>query len=188
METNMADYFTLTVVQHTIPDADMTPLERLLLSQIFQSKRHGEGWYFFAEQSPADMIWVNRVDLEEALASSPDTDSTTHACVAEQLANADHEAAEIELDFSVTSWEPLFQDIVKRSKTLTHVSVVMAFTCGKMRPDGFGGMAILITRDVILGKSTNDLLEDFFVEAGLDKLEAPDAKASDAVQAAGVKV
>jgi hypothetical protein len=36
-----------------------------------------------------------------------------------------------------------------------------------MRPDGFGGMAVLITADAIVGKSTSDLLEDFLVEAGL---------------------
>ena len=34
----MADYFEQTVVQQTIPDADMTALERLLLSHIFQSE------------------------------------------------------------------------------------------------------------------------------------------------------
>jgi hypothetical protein len=33
-----------------------------------------------------------------------------------------------------------------------------------MRPDGFGGMAVLITEDTILGKSTNDILEDFLAE------------------------
>jgi len=38
-----------------------------------------------------------------------------------------------------------------------------------MRPDGFGGMAILITPDTIIGKSTNDLIEDFLAEAGLDE-------------------
>ena len=37
-----------------------------------------------------------------------------------------------------------------------------------MRPDGFGGMAVLITSDAIVGKSTNDILEDFLAEAGLD--------------------
>jgi hypothetical protein len=33
-----------------------------------------------------------------------------------------------------------------------------------MRPDGFGGMAVLITADAILGKSTDDILEDFLAE------------------------
>ena len=45
----MADYFEQTVVQQTIPTADMTPLERLLLSRIFECEPDGDGWYFFAE-------------------------------------------------------------------------------------------------------------------------------------------
>jgi hypothetical protein len=30
-----------------------------------------------------------------------------------------------------------------------------------MRPDGFGGMVVVISASAILGKSTNDLLEEF---------------------------
>ena len=161
----MADYFEHTVVQQTIPNADMTPLERLLLSRILQCEPDGDGCYFFAEQSPSTMIFATRAELEAALASSPDVESAAHLYVTEQIAFVDADAPEIDLDLSGTSWEFFFQDIVKRSKTLTYVSVVAAFTCSRMRPDGFGGMAVLITRDAIVGKSTNDLLEDFLAEA-----------------------
>ena len=40
-------------------------------------------------------------------------------------------------------------------------------------------MAVLITRDAIVGKSTNDMLDDFLAEAGLDGRDAPGAEASD---------
>ncbi len=60
------------------------------------------------------------------------------------------------------------QDIVRRSTTLRYVTAVSSFSCSKMRPDGFGGMAVLITADRIVGKSTSDILEDFLAEAGLD--------------------
>jgi hypothetical protein len=183
METAMANYYEQTVVQPTIPDADMTPLEQLLLSRIFQFEMEGDGWYFFAEEHPTEVVGAIRDELERALASLPDTDSTLHRCVAEQLADADSDATEVRLDFTGTSWEPFFQDIVKRSKTLRYVTVISAFTCSKMRPDGFGGMAILITRDAILGKSTSDILDDFLVEAGLAGDEVLDAKASDAAPA-----
>jgi len=175
----MADYFEQTVVQQTIPTADMTPLERLLLSRIFECEHDGDGWYFFAEQSPSTTIFATRAELEAALLSSPDIASAAHLYVTEQLAAAAADATEIDLDLSGTSWEFFFQDIVKRSTTLTYVSVVAAFTCSKMRPDGFGGMAILITRDAIVGKSTNDLLADFLAEAGLDGGETPEAEVSD---------
>lgn len=173
----MADYFEQTVVQQTIPDADMTALERLLLSHIFQSEPDGKGWYFFAEESPATMIVVSRTELDAALASSPDVDSAAHTYVIEQVVNVDADNDEIDLDLSGTSWEFFLQDIVKRSRTLNYITVVSAFTCSKMRSDGFGGMAVLITPDAIVGKSTNDLLEDLLSEAGLEGGDAtvPDA-------------
>jgi hypothetical protein len=34
-----------------------------------------------------------------------------------------------------------------------------------MLPDGFGGMAVLITASDVMGKSTNDIVEDFLNEA-----------------------
>jgi hypothetical protein len=40
-------------------------------------------------------------------------------------------------------------------------------------------MAVLITPDAIVGKSTNDLLEDFLAEAGLDDGQAPEAEIPD---------
>ncbi|WP_161491263.1 MULTISPECIES: hypothetical protein [Bradyrhizobium] len=48
----MPDYYAATVVQQTIPEVDMTPLERLLLSRIFDAERDGEGWYFFPRSVP----------------------------------------------------------------------------------------------------------------------------------------
>ena len=175
----MADYFEQTVIQQTIPDADMTPLERLLLSRIFGCEPDHDGWYFFAEESPSTMIFATRAELEAALGAAPDPDSVAHRYVAEQLAELDPGDTEVELDLSGTSCEFFLQDIVKRSKTLRYVSVVAAFTCSKMRPDGFGGMAILITPDTIVGKSTNDLIEDFLAEAGLDDSDTADMERSD---------
>jgi hypothetical protein len=164
----MADYFEQTVVQQSIPETDMTPLERLLLSRIFQSERDGEAWSFFAEHNPCTMVHATRVELVEALASSPDHDSAAHRYVAERFVAVSADTAEIDLDLSGTSWEFFLRDVVKRSQTLSYISVVAAFTCTRMRPDGFGGMAVLITADAVRGKSTNDLIEEFLSDAGLD--------------------
>lgn len=168
----MADYYQRAVVHQIIPDADMTPLERLLLRKIFQSERVNEGWYFFAEDNPAVVITVQRADLDQALAASSDNESAAYSCVIEQVESAEPGANEIELDLSGDAWEDfIFQDIVKRSKTLRYVTIVAAFTCSKMRSEGFGGMAILITPDAIVGKSTGDVLQDLLSEAGLDNAE-----------------
>ncbi len=162
----MADYFTPTVIQPTIPVADITPLERLLLSHIFNAEADGEGLYFYADEGPSDMIWLDRAPIEAALAQSPPTiDSTAATLVAKQLAREPADNVEIEFDLSGTSWEFIFQDIVRRSATLRYVTAVSAFTCSRMRPDGFGGMAVLITASAVIGKSTSDIIADFLNEA-----------------------
>ena len=149
----MADYYAPTVVQPTIPNADMTPLELLLLSNIFDAEPDGDGWYFSAYERPADMIWLSRIELESALAESSNFESKANTHIEKYLADSPEGEVEIELDLSITSWEFIFQSIVRRSATLTYITAVTSFTCSKMRPDGFGGMAVLITADVIKGKA-----------------------------------
>ncbi|HEX3417890.1 MAG TPA: hypothetical protein VHT21_16020 [Stellaceae bacterium] len=159
----MADYFTPTVIQPTIPVADITPLERLLLSHIFNAEPDGEGLYFYADEGPCDMICLDRAPIETALAQS--VQSTATSFVSEQLARVPADNVEIELDCSDMVWESIFQDIVRRSTGLRYVTAVSAFTCSRMRPDGFGGMAVLITPTAVMGKSTSDIVEDFLNEA-----------------------
>ena len=161
----MADYYTPTVVQPTIPNVDITPLERLLLTQVFSAEPDGDGLYFFSEDGPSDMLLVNRAELDAAVASSQYAGaSVANTYVKEHLEKLSADEKEVDLDLSGTSWEIFFQDIVRRSSTLQHITVVSSFYCSKMRPDGFGGMASLITANFIKGKSTGDMLSDFLDE------------------------
>ena len=161
----MADYYTPTVIQQAIPDADMTPLELLLLSHIFDAERGGDGWYFFSEQGPADMLSIERVELEAALAASEHAGvGSANSFVREHLPDPQTIGPlppHLDLDLSTTSWEFIAQDIVKRSATLAYITAVSSFTCSKMRADGFGGAVVLISANEIMGKSTSDILEDF---------------------------
>ncbi|WP_245257492.1 hypothetical protein [Methylocapsa acidiphila] len=142
----------------------MTPLERLVLSLIFDAEPDGEAVYFHTSLGPTDAIGLSIDELRAAFDASAGIDSTATTYIAERVAVASTDDTEIEIDFSGTSWEFIFQDIVRRSSTLRYVTAVSSFTCSKMRPDGFGGMAVLITADAIVGKSTNDILEDFLAE------------------------
>jgi len=161
----MADYHSPTVVQPTIPNTDMTALEHLLLTHIFESAPDGDGLYFFAETSPNTQIELPIETIRSALADSDGVPSEAVAFVREQLKEAGDDDEYVDLDLSQISFEFLFQGIVKRSATLDHVTIVTSFTCTKMGPDGFGGMAVLITADAIKGKSTEDILGDFLDEA-----------------------
>jgi len=164
----MADYYSPTIIQPTIPLAAMTPLERLVLSQVFSAWADGDGLYFYAEETPADVLTLSRAELKAALAASDGSSGAIHAYAADRLAQTPAAECEIELDLtSDIGWERIFQNIVSQSPTLRYVAAISAFTCSRMRPDGFGGMAVLITAEAIMAKSTSDLLEEFFAAAGL---------------------
>lgn len=156
----MADYFSPTVVQPSIPLAAMTPLERLLLSQIFSSEADGDGVFFYAEQGINDMPAYPADEVRAALAASGDIESPAADIVRAELAKLDADAAYLQLDMTDTSWESIFQGIVQRAPLLAYVSVVSSWTCTKMRPDGFGGMAVLITADDIMVRSTESMLDE----------------------------
>lgn len=165
LEVLVASYFSPTVVQPTIPNADMTALERLLLTHIFDSEPDRDGLYFFTETSPNNQVELPIEAVREALSEAEGVASEAAAFVREQFKDVRDDVDYVDIDLSQTSFEFIFQEIVKRSPTLDHVTIVSSFTCSKMRPDGFGGMAVLVTADAIKGKSTEDILGDFLDEA-----------------------
>ena len=156
----MADYFSPTVIPEIIPNADMTKLELLLLSHIFDAAPDGDGTYFHSWQGPSDLIWVDRAELTAALDAACGSDSQVRGYVEEKLKNATSGDDIIDLDMSGVSWEVILQDIVRRSTKLRYITVTTAFTCSKMRADGFGGMALFITADAIKACSTTEFLSD----------------------------
>lgn len=160
----MADYFSPTVIQPAIPVASMTPLERLLLTHVFQTKPQGDNLYFFADEKPASMLWLDRGPVEAAFASSEaPAENWANCAIRQQLTALPPDNVEIEFPIS-NGWQYILQDIVRRSPTLPYVTVVSSFTCSTMQPDGFGGEAVLITADYVLSKSTDNIITDFLAE------------------------
>jgi hypothetical protein len=158
----MADYFSPTVVQPNIPLADMTPLEQLLLRRIFSCDDQGDNIYFFAEQGANDLPVYPIGDVRTALVASEDIPSATADIVRAELAKLVPDAGyfEIETTDAKTSWEAIFQDVVRRSSALSYVVVVSSWTCTKMLSDGFGGMAIVITADEVMVRSTDSMIDE----------------------------
>jgi hypothetical protein len=156
----MADYYSPTVIPEIISNEDMTKLELLLLSHIFDAESDGDGSYFHSWQGPSDLIWINRAELTAELDAARGSDSQVHSYVEEKLKNATSDDDSVELDMSGVSWEVILQDLVRRSTRLRYITVTTAFTCSKMRADGFGGMALFITADAIKACSTTEFLSD----------------------------
>lgn len=152
----MTDYFAQTVIPHIIPHADMTPLERLILTHMFSAAPEGDGLYLFSEDGPCDVLELHTRDLKAAFEQSPRSGSRLHSYLAGRIRTP---GRRIELDLTGTSWEFFLQDIVRRSRTLTYLSVITSFTCTKMRPDGFGGAATFITARAMKYMSTSAFLE-----------------------------
>lgn len=165
----MADYHTPTVVTPPLPERDITPLERLVLGLSFDAETDGEGRvYFHSECGPSSVITLPVDDLRSAhSASCEQAHSTIAQKVTELLARhdaGDDQPDEIDIDLSEadSDWPLILQDIVRRSAAVDEIVVTAAFTCSRMRPDGFGGSVMLITPEAILYRSTSDMLEEMW--------------------------
>ncbi len=161
----MADYYTPTVVEPMIPLTAMLPIERLFLAQVFSEEVDGETAYYCSDDGTSDLIYLDAEAVRSALnAASAETSSLARKLIDEQP-DAILGDEEIELDDCGDLWADVLQDIVRRSPDLDHLTVTMAFTCSKMRPDGFGGLAMLITASSIRSESTHTLFDRFYKEA-----------------------
>lgn len=180
----MADYHSPTVVQPNIPAADVTPLERLILGLVFDTESDEDGLYLYSWCGPCDIVTLSADDLRSALEASREQSQSSigkhiEALLARRDAEADDDPPDdIDVDLTAcdSGWGGMLQDIVRRSTTIDEIIVTTAFTCTKMRPDGFGGSVMLITADAIRYRSTIDILEELSNEA---------AKASSAAQPPG---
>ena len=168
----MADYHSPTVVQPDIPAVDMTPLERLILDLVFDVENSEGRIYYHSWCGPSDVVTSSVDDLRTAWAASRDHgQSSIGDHVTGLLSRYDKDCNDPPDDIDVdltdpdVGWDRIFQDIVRRSATIDAIVVTTAFTCTKMRPDGFGGSVMLITADAIRYRSTTDILEEFRIEA-----------------------
>ena len=161
----MADYYTHTVLHQDLPLTDITPLEKLVLGAVFEIREHDDKLSCFAWENVNDVPSLSATAARTALARANGQASRLNDLVAKKIEDVAADAETFDLDLSVEGYEFILQDIVRRSATLTHVSLAAAFTCSKMRPGGFGGMVTLITPDEILSESTDGLLERWLAYA-----------------------
>ncbi|MBL0916874.1 MAG: hypothetical protein IBJ13_15640 [Sphingopyxis sp.] len=158
----MADYHSPTIVRPDIPRSAMTLLEHRLLIGMFSHEGSEDAVYFFAENYVNDLLHlpIREIACLTEADPRPQPDSYAARAVREALERLDSTEEELALDMSVIGYEDIFQDIVKRCDTLDDIEVVAAWTCTRMRPDGFGGMATLITADAIETMSTASFLDE----------------------------
>lgn len=153
----MADYYFPTVVRPEIPFDAVTDLEHAVLTQIFEHERLEDGIYFYSSDGVSSTAWLPRADAKEHLEREPGSSSRLADLVRTQLAESGADEVTVEIDLSDLGEDGIFQDIVRRCDSLDHVTITLAWTCSKMRPDGFGGGISVITADHILSGNMNRL-------------------------------
>lgn len=150
----MADYHSPTVVRPSIPADAITPLELTLLTSMFEHEADDDAIYFYSSEGPSDMVRLDIADLRESLEGGPMPSGPIVEMIRARLAETASDETELELDLSDLGEATIFQGIVRRCAQLDHVTIVSAWTCTKMRPDGFGGGITVVTADHILSSST----------------------------------
>jgi len=155
----MADYFTQTVVTPNLPGVALTATDRLLLDMLFQSEAANGGCrYYFA----ADGIEFEGETATEAVrAAISDSPPCLSRLVLEKAIEGNDATVPIDI---AGQWEAILQDILRRATDLDHLIVITAYSCSKMRPDGFGGAATVITRDAIDSLSTFEFIDTVLAE------------------------
>ncbi|MDY7524269.1 hypothetical protein [Sphingomonas sp. 10B4] len=154
----MADYFSQSVVLPYIPRGDFSPGERLILLAMFEHEEVDGEYYLFAEHGRQDFLAIDVADIREALIDTP-ADSVAARLLVSSLASAGDATGIIEVD-AADVWIDLLQDVLRRSDTLDHISIETAHSCSRMRSDGFGGAAIVITADGIDAMSTSQFIDE----------------------------
>lgn len=160
----MADYYTPTVVDPVIPVSAILPVEAMFLRQVFDEDIEKGIAYYYSDEGASDLIFLDP-KVREALEATDHASSRLVAKLLEAHADAIKGDEEIELDMAGDLWPDVLQDIVRRAPDIQELTVTMAFTCSKMRPDGFGGLAMLITASTIRSESTHTLFDRFYKEA-----------------------
>ena len=160
----MTDFYSPTVIQPSIPAADMTVAEHLLLTSVLDYEDNEHGIYFFSDNC-SDDITVEARKVREIL-DQCDEQSDDPALVFLRKEIAEVEAGDeyIETCLERETMITILQNIVKRSSTLHYITIVTSWTASKMCPEGYGGSATVITSDIIAYQSTNCFIDNVLRE------------------------
>jgi hypothetical protein len=161
----MAGYHTPTIIDPPIPIGAILPIERLFLAGVFTEDVKDRTACYHSAHGANDRISLDGEQVRSSLDDATAGTSRLAKYLLEEYTDAITHDREIEIDLCGDLWPDVLQDIVRRSAELDHLIVTVAYTCTKMRTDGFGGSAMLITAGSIRWESTSTLLDRFYAEA-----------------------
>jgi hypothetical protein len=150
-----------------LPIADISPLEKLILSRVLDCAEIDAGMELYTDTGPMNPIVVSQRELMEAIDTSDQAnESLLKRFMIERVLsilpaeNADPESV-VFIDLSEFPWQFVVQDVITRSLTLPELVVIQWISAPSQRPDTFGASASLITENGIFHATSEDLLADF---------------------------
>ncbi|MDV6329858.1 hypothetical protein [Asticcacaulis sp. 201] len=165
----MIGAYSYTIVQPAIPLEAVTPLERLVLGEVMDSRTRRKRLHLCAYDDLTTRFDLFLKDAVGALDASRGRDSVLNGVVARLIAAApaDADSIRLDLDAEAVSLAHILQDIVRRSATLTHLVVTSGYTRSGLDTGTAGGAVSVITTYDVEHKSTDEWIEDYLDDAGL---------------------
>jgi len=150
-----------------LPIADITPLEKLILSKVLDCAETDDGFELYTDAGPMNPVAVSRRELSTALDASDQAISSLlrnflngHILCDLPAKDSDAESTII-IDLSEFPWQFIVHDILTRSPTVREYVVIQWLNDVTQRPDSFGASVSLITENGIFHATSEDLLADF---------------------------
>jgi hypothetical protein len=158
---------TKTTTYPALPIADISPLEKLILSKVLDCAEVDGGLELYTDTGSMNPIVVPQRELMEAM-DTPDqaSESLLKRFVGERVLsilpaeNPDPESV-VFIDLSEFPWQFVVQDIITRSPTARELVVIQWVSDPSQRPDTFGASVSLITENGVFHATSEDLLADF---------------------------
>jgi hypothetical protein len=164
----MDDLETTVVITPAIPLDDMTLLERLVLSHIFDAGETDDGLLLYSDRGAASHLRIPADELTNAyMMSRPVLHSDINGIIArvwKSWCEEDEPGKTVHVDLTDTSWEFILKDIVARSTALTEIRVLEWYRLPSQNPDSFGANIMLVTANEIIGRGSDDLFEEMRAE------------------------
>lgn len=165
----MATFETRIYTYPPIPFADMTPLEKLILSHVLECSETDAGLVLFTDIGPNNPIGVKRKLLLEAFrGSAPHMSSALNTFIASRVlsllpapANAIDMDAAVDIDLDDFPWQFVVRDIVTRSPTLSEMTVIEWTNHPSQRLETYSAGVSLITAKAVHYVTSEDLVARF---------------------------
>lgn len=148
----MADYFIQGVVHGSFPADKLSKVELAVANALRLYACECEGEITFTiEEGLADDIYGEDVVLADD----------------EGLQAHSQELTDLLQPEGCIGWERYLQHLCRKLE-LPYITVELAFTCSKMRQDGFGGTGHVITPDLTVSQSSGEWLDAKLEQLGLE--------------------